>query len=72
MEKNSLQHNIIAPTRIILHPCLDVFTITDVQDIPKTVFNNIQAKQSMQIHPIFLIDTDYDYILDGIERQENI
>ena len=32
----------------------------------------IQAKTSIQIHPICMIDADYDYILDGIERQEKL
>ena len=54
-----LQYNIIFPTRTIIHLCLDVFRIPDVQDIPKTICNIIQAKQIMLRHPIFLTDADY-------------
>ena len=32
----------------------------------------IQAKKSIQRHPICMIDSDYDYILDEIERREKI
>ena len=38
-----LQQITIVPTRIILHPRLDVFTIRDVQDISNNFFNSIQA-----------------------------
>ena len=31
----------------------------------------IQAKKSIQRHPIIMTDADYDYILDEIERREN-
>ena len=42
-----------------------------IQDIPKNVCNRIQAKQSIQRHPIIMTDVDYDYIFDEIERREN-
>ena len=45
-KQQSLQHNIIVTTCTILHPCLDVIIITDVQDIPNTVCNSNQAKKS--------------------------
>ena len=32
----------------------------------------IQAKKSVQRHPIIITDSDYDYILDEIERREKI
>ena len=67
-KQQSLQQNIIVPTRTILHQFLDVVRITDVQDIPETVCNRIQGKKSIQRHPIFMTDADYDYILDEIER----
>ena len=41
-EQQLLQQTIIVPTRIILHPCLDVVEITDFQDIPNTICNSIQ------------------------------
>ena len=62
----------MVPTRTILHPCIDVIKIIDVQKIPKTFCNRIQAKKSTQRHPIYMIDADYDYILDEIERRENL
>ena len=66
-KKQSLQQNIIFPTLIIIHPSFDVVIITYVQDIPKTVVNRFQANKSIQRHPVFIIDDDGDYILDGIE-----
>ena len=56
----------------MIDPCLDVVVITDVQDIPKTVCNRIQAKKIIQRHHIFMIDYDYDYILNETERWEKI
>ena len=60
------------PTCTILHPHLDVITIWYVQDIPKNLFNNIQAKKAIQRHPIIITDADYDYFLDEIECREKI
>ena len=34
--------------------------------------NRIQVEKSIQRHPICLEDSDYDYILDEIERQDRI
>ena len=44
-KQQPLKHTIMVPTRTILHPCLDVIIIRYVQDIPKNVFNMIQAKK---------------------------
>ena len=41
-KQQSLKHNIMVPTRNILHPRLDVVIITYVQDIPKNICNRIQ------------------------------
>ena len=60
----------MVPIRKILRPCLDVIIIIDVQDIPKNFCNMIQAKKSIQRHPICITDADYNYILDEIERRE--
>ena len=68
-KQQSLQHNIIVTTCTILHPCLDVIIITDVQDIPNTVCNSNQAKKAIQRHLICMADSDYDYILDEIENR---
>ena len=43
-KQHSLLKNIMVPTRTVLHPCLDVVRITDVQDIPKTICNRVQAE----------------------------
>ena len=67
-----MKQNIIFPTRTILHPFIDVVRITDVQYIPNTVCNRIQAKKAIQRHPIFLIYAYYDYILDENESWDKI
>ena len=71
-KQHALQQNIMVSTRIIIHPCLDVVIITDVQEILKTVCNRIQSKQAIQRHPIFMTDDDYGYILDEIECRDKI
>ena len=68
----TLQHTIIVPTRKILHPRLDVIIIRYVQDIPKNICSSIQAKKSIQTHPIIMTDADYDYILDKMDRREKL
>ena len=70
-KQQPLQYTIMVPTRTVFHPCLDVITIRYVQDIPKNVCNMIQSKEAIQRHPIFMTDSDYDYILDEVERSEN-
>ena len=67
-----LKQTIIVPTRTILHPHLDVTTIRYVRDITKNVCNRIQEKKSIQRHNIIMTDSDYDYILDEIERCEKL
>ena len=49
---------VLAPT--ILNPRLDVIEITYATDIPKSVCNRTQTKQSISRHCIFLTDSDYD------------
>ena len=71
-KQQPMQHTIIFPTRTIIHPRLDVITIRYVQYVTKNVCNRIQAKKSIQRHPINMNDDDYDYILDEIERREKI
>ena len=63
-KQQPLQQTIMVPTRTVLCPCLDVITIRYVQEIPKNFCNRIQAKQSIQRHPIIMTDADYDYILN--------
>ena len=58
----------MVPTCTMTHPRLDVIGIKNVQDTPKNVCNRIQAKKSIQIHLICMIDADYDYILGEIKH----
>ena len=67
-----MHQNIIVPTSTILHSYLDVVIITDFQDTPKTVICSIQAKKTIQRHPICLSDAYYYYILEVIECQDKI
>ena len=69
-KQQSMQQTIILPTRTILHPSLDVIIIIYVQDIPKNICRRNQLKKAIQRHPIIMTDSDYDYILDEIERLE--
>ena len=71
-KKQPLKQTIIVPTRTIIDPRLDVITIIYVQDIPMNICNMIQAKKYIQRHTIIMTDSDYDYILDEIERHEKI
>ena len=65
------RHIIKVPTRTILHPLLEVNTITDIHDIHKIVCNGTQEK-AISIHPICLTDSDYDCILEEILRRDKI
>ena len=67
-EQHPLQHIIIVTTRKFIHPRLDVVGINNIQYIPESVCSRIQAKKSIQRHPICLTDADYYYILYQIER----
>ena len=69
-KQQPLKQTIVVPIITILHPRLDVITMIYFQDIPKNVCNRIQAKRSIQRHPIITTDAGYNYILDEIERLE--
>ena len=67
------QQNVITmPKLTILHPQLEVITVTDFHVIPKSVCNSTQARRSISRHPICLTDSDYNYILKEIYRLEKI
>ena len=68
-EQQSLQQAIIVPTCTILHPRLNVVIIRCVQDIPNNFCDRPQAITPIQVHTIFMIDDEYDYIYDLIERR---
>ena len=59
-------HIITLPTRTIIHPQLEVNTITDFHAIPTSVCSRTQAKKSISRKPICLNDSKYDYILEEI------
>ena len=71
-KQQPLQQTIIVSTRTILHPCLEVITIIDVQYIPRKICGKNKAKKAIQRRPIIMTDTDYDYIMDEIERCEKL
>ena len=46
--------------------------VKDVRDIPRNVCNINQAKHALQIHTIFMTDSDHNYILEEIECRDTI
>ena len=66
------KHVITVPTRTILHPRLEVNTITDFHAIPKIACTMTQLKKAISRHPVCLTDSDYDYILEEIGRRDKI
>ena len=67
------QHHVIkVPTRTILHPQLEVNTVTYFHAIPKSLCTRTQAKNSISRHAICLTDSGYDYILEEIGRQDKL
>ena len=64
------QHFITVLTHTILHPQLEVNAVPDFHEIPTNVCTRTQTKQSMSRKPICLTDSDYNYILEEIGRQE--
>ena len=56
--KQPKNHVITVPTRTILHPQLEVNTITDFHAIPTSVCSRTQTKKNISRHPIFLTDSD--------------
>ena len=67
------QHNnSIVPTRTILHPCLDVMSVTDANHITNIVYNRNQARKALKGHPIFLTDSDHNFIIYEIKHIDTI
>ena len=58
------------PTHTILNICINVVAVKYVNDIPRSVCNRNQTKQVLQRQPIFLTDSDNDYILEEIESEK--
>ena len=63
-EQKKQQQVIIVLTRTIVNPCLDVVAVKDVHDNPKSIYNRNHARQDLQKYPIFLTDSDNDYIFE--------
>ena len=65
-EHENNQHIVIVSTLEILQTCTYVSEVTDISEIPGSVFGRNQARRSITISPICTTDTDNNYILDGI------
>ena len=63
---------ITVPTHTILHPQLEVNTVTYFHTIPTSVCTRTQSKKDISIHPICLTDSDYYDILEEIGCQNKI
>ena len=61
---------ITVPTCTILHPQLEVNAVTDFHSIPRSVCTKTQANKAISRQPICLTDSECDYILEEIGRQE--
>ena len=72
LNQHPQQHVVTIPTHTILHPRLEVNAVTKFHAIPKSVCNRTRAKKAISIQPIFLTDSDYNYILKEIGCQDKI
>ena len=65
------KHNVITvPTCTILHTQIEVNAVTYFNAILKRICTSTHAKKSISRQPVFLTDSEYDYILEEIGRQE--
>ena len=60
------QYVITVPTHTILHPQLEVNSVTEFHAIPTNVCTGKKAKNSISRKPIYLTDCEYDYILEEV------
>ena len=60
------------PTYTIIHPQLEINAVTDFHSIPTSVYTSTQAKNAISRQPVCLTDSEYDYILEEIGRQDKI
>ena len=63
------QQVIIVPKQTIVNPCIYFLAVKDVHNIPNSIYNRNNAKQTLQKHPIFMTDSDHDHILEKIEHR---
>ena len=67
------QHQVITVTKLtILHPRLDVTTITEINDTPKILCNRTQANKFISKHHMCPTDSDYDNSSEEFDCQETI
>ena len=71
-EQKYQQQVIIFPTWTIVHPCLDVLAVKDVQDTLKSIWNWNHSKQALLKHFLCLTDSDHGYLLEEIEHRDKI
>ena len=71
-EKRYQKQTIAILTRTVVHPFLDIFVVKYVQDILRSFCNKNQAHQVLQRYYVCITDSDHDYILDEILRQDQI
>ena len=71
-DQKNKQHVIIDSAQTIVHPCLGVLLVKDVNDIPKSICNINHAKQDLRKHPICLTKSYHEYILEEIEYREKL
>ena len=55
-----------------MHPCLDVITVANVEQIPNNLCNRNQSRKALQRRSIRITDSDHDFIIDEIKRRYNI
>ena len=71
-QKLGTKEGFIITTRTVVHPCLDVSTIKYVAYIPRRLCNKKQSRKYVKRHTISISDADSDYILCGINCQDQI
>ena len=71
-QQNGTKNSVTISIQNIVHPCVEVSTIKNVADIPRSIRNNKKVRQAVQKQPIFIADTYNDYILYGIDCRDHI
>ena len=66
-EKSQQQNNTIPPKFTIVHLCLNLIPVTEVNQIPKSVCNRNQKRKALQMYYICLTDSDHNCIIDEIK-----
>ena len=64
--------SVILSTCTIVHKFIEVSDIKNVAVINIIICNKKQARQAVHRQPIFISDSEHDYILEKIERRDYI